>query len=489
MKRTLCLALALLLLLPLAACAGGDKQPDAPATTAGGADSTTPEPETTAAPEPYYLDVLSTETFGGRTVVMIGESYDQRPNFCLPEYTGATINDALYDRQLALEARYEVKIETLPQSSRGNVNTLVIKAVNADDDAYDLVFNSMIEGANVLMSSGLLAALSSQPHLDFSQPWWAPTMIKNFTVNGRIYIAVGGSSPSYYLSAVCALFNKQKAVDYGLPALYPLVLDGKWTIDRLGEAASMCLDDLNGDGRYDAAHDFLPFVINSEAGRGAFVSAGGVLIERDEQGQYYLDLASEKNLFILDKLRAVIGDRTTSTIIDSSTGKIAPFVEEHAMFALTTMMFAAQELRDMTADYGILPMPKLDDEQKDYITFGNTYAPCGSCIPRSASDPAMSALILEAMAFLGEEYLRPAIYNVTLNGKIAQDKETSQMLEIIYRDIVFDFNAAFNLADTAQSLRSYALGKVSDFVSIIAKLGPKADKALADLMEAMEKYQ
>ncbi len=37
MKRTLSLALALVLLTPLAACAGGgDKQPDAPAATAGG---------------------------------------------------------------------------------------------------------------------------------------------------------------------------------------------------------------------------------------------------------------------------------------------------------------------------------------------------------------------------------------------------------------------------------------------------------------------
>ena len=52
-------------------------------------------------------------------------------------------------------------------------------------------------------------------------------------------------------------------------------------------------------------------------------------------------------------------------------------------------------LRDMEIDYGIIPMPKMDDSQEDYVTynFGTYYM----AILLTAANPEMSAVMLEAL--------------------------------------------------------------------------------------------
>jgi len=491
------LLLALLTVLPLAACAGGNDKP-----TETSADTTTAE--TTAAPEPYYLDVLSDKKFDGVTFTMVGESYDQRPNFCLEEQNGQIINDAIYDRQLKLETRYGVNIDYVSHPGRGECTKDVNTLVQAGDDTYDLVFNAMTGGGmNGLATAGSLTELTTLPHLDFTKSHWAQTFIENMKLDGKLLFAAGGSSPSYYLSAMVMLYNVDEAQKRNFPNLYELVNSGKWTVDKMGELINQSLADLNGDGVYKATDDFFGLTQTVECGRGYFIAGGGKMTEKNADGSYSLNLSSQKNIDIMDKYRAVVGTNPAVYTVDSviyknenpenTKYKIQVFTSGHAMFASTAMMFANQELRDMDGTYGVLPVPKLDENQKDYITPANPYAPCGTGIPRSATNVEMSALIMEAIAFLGEEILRPAIYNVTLHGKLAQDKESSAMLDIIYSDIYYDFNYAFDFGTTAQVVRyyivaddTYKLIKGAGFASAYAAVQEKANTALANLIAAME---
>jgi len=481
--RFLALLLAALMMLSSIGCAAGrDETND---TESAATDTTTAE-VTTAAPEPYYLDTLSDKTFGGEVFTMIGEDYEQRPNFCLQEQTGTTINDAVYERQVALESRYDIDIEYSSQKNRGDCNTAVINSVNAGDDTYDIVFNSMCDGAAKLVLQNVLVDMAALPYLNFEQPWWSQTMLNAYNYKNHTYLAVGGSSPSYYLSAVVALYNVKEAENFGLPNMYELVKEGKWTVDKMGELMALSQKDLDGDGVLRVANDFIPLVLSSETGRNLFVAAGGQSVIRTEDGGFAMNIGSEESFDKLEALRAVFGSRETSFVQDAAEYKIKEFTTGHTMFALTAMMFGNMELRDMEALYGVLPLPKLDENQKDYITCGNAYAPCGMCIPRSATNTEMSALIAEAMGFLGEEIIRPAIYDVTLHGKLAQDKDSSDMLELIYRDIVFDICASYNFGQISLRTREYVTGQLGNFTSVYKKLGEKCSTELANMVKAVE---
>jgi hypothetical protein len=352
-------------------------------------------------------------------------------------------------------------------STRGKCNTEVKNKVLANDDTYDLVFNAVATGGmKGLATNGYMAELSELPYLDLTKSHWSQNFVNNMTINDKLFFVAGGASPSYYLSAVVMLFNTEKAVDYQLPDLYKLVEDGKWTVDKLGELLIQSTHDLDGDNIYQPLSDFIGLVQTVEAGNSYFIAAGGNMISKKADGSYALELGNAQNIELMDKLRLVCGDTKNTLAIDAEgvTGlgntketKIGLFVEGHAMFATTAMMFAAQELRNMKS-YGILPLPKLNEAQKDYITPCNPYAPCGAGIPNSASDIELSALVMESLAFLGEEIIRPAVYDVTLQGKIAQDEQSARVLELVYSDIYFDLNHCFDFGKSTQLLRSYIVG-------------------------------
>ena len=481
-KRILSMLLAAMMLLSAVSCASGDKDTTDPA------NAETTEAETTAEPEVYYLDALSDKTFGGIVFTMIGEDKEQRPNFCAQEETGNVINDVVYKRQMKLEERYKIDVEYSSQSSRGNANSAIQAAIAANDDTYDLIFNSMTDGANNLILEGGVEDMAALPYLDFSKPWWSQTMLNDFNYKGHTYLAVGASSPSYYLSASVTLYNIDEATNYNLPDLYALVREGKWNVDKMGDLMKTTRKDLNGDGAVDATNDFLPLVLSSEIGRNLYVSAGGRAVTRTEDGGFALTIGNQNSINTLDKLRGVFANADNVKVQDSSSKKINEFVTGHTMFAMTAMMFANVELRGMEAMYGVLPLPKLDEKQDDYITCGNPYAPCGMCIPRSATNVEMSALIAEAMGFLGEEIVRPGVYDVTLHGKLAQDPQSSEMLEIIYRDIVFDIAACyeFGASSLSKNSRSYVVGKTDNFVSHYAENETSAKEAIKEMTDALE---
>lgn len=494
--RLLAVLLMVTMLFSLAACAdsgsddpkdtsapnAADTSDDAAGTDTGsGNDGTaagTDAAVTDAPDEPYYLDTLTDQRFDGTTFTMIAENTEQRPNFDNDTVTGDTINDAIYNRKIAIEDRYGITIETVSMATRGKCNTEVKNKVLANDDLYDLVFNAVATGGmKGLATNGYMAELSELPYLDLTRSHWSQNFVNNMTINDKLFFVAGGASPSYYLSAVVMLFNTEKAVDYQLPDLYKLVEDGKWTVDKLGELLIQSTHDLDGDNIYQPTNDFIGLVQTIEAGNSYFIAAGGNMINKKADGSYALELGNAQSIELMDKLRLVCGDTKTTLAIDAEgvTGlgntketKIGLFVDGHAMFATTAMMFAAQELRDMKS-YGILPLPKLNEAQKEYITPCNPYAPCGAGIPRSASDLELSALVMEAMAFLGEEIIRPAVYDVTLQGKIAQDEQSARVLELVYSDIYFDLNHCFDFGKSTQLLRSYIVG--DDGNSLIVNRG------------------
>lgn len=482
----------LAMLFSFAACAGNSDDTSDPSSSDGtdtggvsvdngSADtsaSSTDAAVTDAPDEPYYLDTLTDQRFDGITFTMIAEDTDQRPNFDCGTITGDTVNDAIYNRKAVLEDRYGIKIETVSMATRGKCNTEVKNKVLANDDTYDLVFNAVATGGmKGLAINGYMAELGELTYLDLSQSYWSQNFVNNMAINDKLFFVAGGASPSYYLSAVVMLFNTEKAVDYQLPDLYQLVEDGKWTVDKLGELLIQSTHDLDGDNVYTPTSDFIGLVQTIEAGNSYFIAAGGNMITKKSDGSYTLELGNAQNIELMDKLRLVCGDEKTTLAIDAEgvTGlgntketKIGLFVDGHAMFATTAMMFAAQELRDMKS-YGILPLPKLNEAQEDYITPCNPYAPCGVGIPRSASNHELSALIMEAMAFLGDEIIRPAVYDITLQGKLAQDEQSVRVLELVYSDIYFDLNHCFDFGKSTQLLRSYIVG--DDANSLILNRG------------------
>jgi len=102
-------------------------------------------------------------------------------------------------------------------------------------------------------------------------------------------------------------------------------------------------------------------------------------------------------------------------------------------------------LREMEDDYGVLPMPKYDENQRRYYhdaSLGNSPV---AAIPISASEGgATASFILEAMSYESYDRVLPVFYDNYLTTKLVRDEESVEMLRIIHDTLYYDIGALFN---------------------------------------------
>ena len=114
----------------------------------------------------------------------------------------------------------------------------------------------------------------------------------------------------------------------------------------------------------------------------------------------------------------------------------APFIDGRAAFIEFTME-TAMALSDMSDNFGILPSPKYDATINDYMTIVDGSAGL-LMVPVLASDVERTSIILEAMAYYGNEYVIPEFYDNTLSYGASRDAESLEMLAIIRSARAFD---------------------------------------------------
>ena len=87
------------------------------------------------------------------------------------------------------------------------------------------------------------------------------------------------------------------------------------------------------------------------------------------------------------------------------------------------------------------------------------------------------------MAYLSYTTVGTEMYDVTLKEKVSRDEKSKEMLDIIYRDIIFDLNGIHNFGNTGTTLRSCAIGAKENFASSYASALKKAETDLEKLLD------
>lgn len=97
--------------------------------------------------------------------------------------------------------------------------------------------------------------------------------------------------------------------------------------------------------------------------------------------------------------------------------------------------FYISSLRDMDANFGIIPYPKYDEAQENYLSRIEGCELTG--VPVTA-DPEFVSVVLEALASDSAKNVVPAYYDVALKTKYTRDEESAEMLDVIFQNRVFD---------------------------------------------------
>ena len=407
------------------------------------------------------------------------------------EQTGDVLNDAVYERNRTVEERFNVSIVThgYGDGTMGNVLELADKSIQAGDDEYQLLsaYSHLAAPGSL---NGLYLDWYKVPNVNLEKPWWEKGFIDEASINGVTYIAVGDLSLLFNEVKLAIFFNKGVLEDLQLEDPYKLVENGDWTIDKLIEMSAAGAEDLNGDGVMDT-NDRWGFACNMYTHTIPFIYASDITtVSRDDDGIPNQFNESEKFYDIFDKVYRFInesGDAYLCRDAKFALPKETDFGENKALF-MTSWIGYAGNLREMVADFGIIPYPKWDKEQEGYSSFYLDRTDV-FLMPITV-DTGFAGTITEALAAESYKQVIPAFYEKALGTKYVRDEESREMLDIILSDARYDFGYIYANCFTGASpitvFRECIYNKDNSFSSKLASLKSQYLGLLDGLLESFE---
>ena len=402
------------------------------------------------------------------------------------EMTGEPINDARYERNRIVEEKYNIKIAQSYMNMGGQgggamyngIGTLIM----AGDSTYDIVMPTLEDSAK-LSSAGYLIDWNTLDYINPENPWWAQFVNESVTINNKIYFSTGDICLSAMEASYTMIFHKGIAENLSLESPYQLVRDGKWTIDKVMELSRMFAEDMDNNNVI-GEKDHVGVHVLFNTAQALFASSGQKIVTSDDSG-FVLTAGSQRSLQVYEKILEFYQDNGTWGYVGGNVDNgRAMMIGGTTLFLLGTMR-NVQHMRNMDADFGILPFPKIDAIQDNYYTYLQTWATSAVAIPITARDSEMSSIILEDMAYLSKEMVTPEFYETTIKTKYARDEESLDMLDIIFSNVTCDLGYLFSIGGYVASYDSALNGLKDNLVSIYTA---SEEKALTQLNEIYDMF-
>lgn len=472
---TLLLGALLLQLMGLIGCAGDTPETETTAST---------EAVSETAGETVLSDDLPERDFAGAEFRIL--SYD--PAHCngihvVKESTGEGVNDAIFKITNAIEERFNVVMTEILDWEM--CTSGIQKTILAGDDAVELNLPSTNSSFSFLQKDCVLN-YNMLPYVDLDKPYWVSSMNKDVSIGGQYYYAFGGLDLSHLDYTHMMVFSKDMVTNYSLENFYDLVREGKWTLDKMKEAMSVVSYD--PDVKRDEPTDIYGYVATPKQILPNFWEAAGVKsIDKNEDDSLYYAIPGNENFAtIVDHVFSLLWDTGywKQTKDGNNTDPQMPtLLEEGRMLFGDTTFHYVKTLRDIDADFGLLPYPKWDDTQRDYMSRAEGGIRC-PMVPITVSDPEYVSIIMEALSFAGYTELLPAYFDEGLKGKVSRDEESAEMLDIIYETRVYDLGDCVWINDIRDGfIHQMFANNDRELVSNVEKNRNKIETELAEAME------
>jgi hypothetical protein len=403
------------------------------------------------------------------------------------ELNGDALNDAVYERNLQMEQKFNCTVTFITDEDWNNGFNMVTRSVMAGDNTYDLVL-LRAQQYNALLLSNSFIELTDLPYVNFDNPWWDQNSFRDLAIKDRKYIVVSDITMNNYLTIYSIFFNKNMINDYNLEDPYKLMDDGTWVLDTFFDMGKAVSADLDGNDVYDTT-DRYGFTYIGDDPEGLINASGVKLATLNSEGIPVMTALDERSVSVMQHIMDLLSDKTvslnchqrsTQAFIDETH----MFMERHALFSLGAIYYAP-EMRAMEDDFGIVPYPKYDTQQADY------YAPMmGSVItytavPITNPDLDNTGIFMEYYAYLGHNVLRPAFYDKLLQGKVARDEESSEVLDYLFDNRFYDTGMILNFGGIRGEINGMYGRLDGNFASKFTSIEEKINNNIAELIEQM----
>ncbi len=404
-----------------------------------------------------------------------------KPEFQQTEEVDNDVLSAIYKRNEAVQDRLGVEfVWTSERGDAGYIGSFISRVQRALDSGthdFDLI-GSYSSAQGTMLTRGLLQNISAteKNYIDTTKPWWPANLSGNLAIKDNLYFVSGDISTNTIYQMHCLFFNKKllnndfgdeaekyfasnphvktaAAADKTNPEggdtasnmLYEKVYAGKWTLDELLAITTNSYKDTKSDGL--TADDFFGMCAASYSACAFYGGSNLRMIEGTTDGTILKvsdDWTSTKTLRLAEKLHNLIGTNDTLMRGDTSGGYSTPFLNGKSYLMLYYMRMPEDYLLTSDIDYGVLPIPKFDKDQKNYYTvIGNEFSIYSVFIDfdtRGDEQGTLSMLTAVIECWASEAYRKttPVIFELNMKLKSSPTQCEADMCEIIRRSIELD---------------------------------------------------
>ena len=286
---------------------------------------------------------------------------------------------AMRDKEISYKFDLNVKYELVPDASHDTFatafNEIVANDVNSGTHKYDIAANGAYTGTIAAVRNYIATLNNKQafPYFNFSFPCWNQSLVKNTTINGRLYYIAGDMNFSMFDSATVlwcneSLYNRYKE-ESDPEDIQQYAFDGKWTYDDLytlasrfyteGDDTSEGLNALGfSEAERDTPYDAIPYAWDLD------------FVATNNDGTHSFSFENnQKAEEALGKLRTLINAKGTRKNAD-----VEDFAGGHYLFWAGPICSSVEyndTIREMDYRYCILPVPKYEASQEKYRTTVN----------------------------------------------------------------------------------------------------------------------
>ncbi|MBQ9693061.1 MAG: hypothetical protein IJV70_07905 [Clostridia bacterium] len=505
MKKTrfLLILLCFCMLIPLIVACGKDPVPAGEEGDKPRYDDKTRETAADSIPDDYDLEGATIGLFYGThfDYSVIGDAD-----------TTDIVFSKIHERNLSVQDRLNVELNFIGSGSRTWQDSIpfIQEIVQTMSDAYEIIMtsNNTVTGQKLF---NYFHDLNDSEYIDVSERWWYEDAIMETSVDNYNYRFLYGDINILDMGVAGTIYyNKDLYTQYvsstkNPDELYSTVLEGKWTLEEFTRLTKKSHIEKGGDGSNDI-HGYSLF-------RGAepihfFREAAGIkMYERNEQGMPIFTLNDDRSLEFLDLLYKCLYENEGAWLFyPGMTGA----EEEHSYdFSNGKVMFyigilndtlgeglhvtLKEGLREMKSDFGMLPYPKLNEEQEEYISFMHNASVMTGCPVSADIDRVNEELsaIIEALASESYRHVSVPYYESALKAAYNRDDLSAQMIDIITgqhdtikstltKNFVYEYtNSLGNIGVIFSNLMD---NRSTDFASMYASRIGSAETGLRDLI-------
>ncbi len=444
---------------------------------------------------PSYSDSMSESLIGGRTEfrVLVYDDTTQKTYYSEEIETGkytttdAKLSDAVNERNNLVSEKLGIDIKAVYTD---DVTATMRQEMLAPSGSFDVAM-PFLSGCALLAQEGALYDLrefEEQGIIDLSAPWYDQNANDSLSIQNKIYFTVSDMSIMQKVVSIAMTYNPDLlATKYPDLDLLELVNNGEWTFDKLYEIGREFADDTNGDGTWglvaatgDAAH--------------FYIGAGENLCTKDENDNPILAIGSNSSVSVSQKILSTLQsnnwvsfaqDLPSQGVAESDIWNVtlSIFGEGRAPFRVTAFS-AIKKLRAYEINYGIVPMPMVEESQDKYYTNCAALYAYGVVVPNflSEDDAKFAAYMVDVLSAGGKQYIATAYYDQILKNKDALDVE---VLDMIFENIVYDVGIVYGFEGLGNIHTTLMTNKSTDIVS---QLDTIREAVNAKIEEVIEKY-